>query len=461
MSAPRLFALAVCLAATARASAQTAPLTLGQAIAEALRNSPELAAPADAVSAADVSRRQAAAPFGVHVMPMLSGFSTSGGYGGQVAGVTVGSRLQTGADVSITASSNTFASGGAAYRDRGISVGVSQPITSLFSHAAAAPLEEARSGVDSAARRLADARQQLIVDVAAAYYGVLQAEELSAAAVRARDRATDLVAAADARARAGLDTQLDVMRAQLLASQAETAVADRTDAVAEAHERLNLILGRPIDGDVSLTGAPETFVPDAPPDAERAIAEALAARADVRDATARVRDARRALEIARWNVLPPVTVNVEYAQHGFGSPLQPLYQPYNGWHVSLTSSYAIDRGGAAASVERSELAIRAAERQVQDAEQRVAAEVRQALRAVARADASVPQQRQARDLAARQLELARLRYERGLADNLTVVDAENALAQAETACITGVIAQRLARLRLARAIGTLTEEART
>src|SRR5207245_9211351 len=139
---------------------------------------------------------------------------------------------------------------------------------------------------------------------------------------------------------------------------------------------------------------------------------------------------------------------VEYTERGLGSPLQPLFRPYNGWHVTLTSSYALDRATQSVSIATSELAVRAAERDAHEIEQRVTSEARQAVRGVAKADQTAALQLQAREIARRQVDLAKLRYERGLADNLTVVDAENSLFQAESACIAADIERRLARPRL-------------
>jgi outer membrane protein TolC len=451
---PLVAACTIVVTLAGAAHGQSAPpLGLRDAVAEALRNSPELAAPHEAVATAEIQRRQAGAPFGLRVTPNVSRFSTPGGYDTRVAGVSVGKTLTTGTELWLSGSSNDFTGAGTRYHDRGYSVGVSQPLTALFSHAVAAPLEDARREVRRMERRLDGARQQLIVDVAEAYYAVVTAERLRDVALRARDRASALVAASEARARAGLDTQLDVMRAQLLASQAQTGVADREDTMAAARERLNVLLGRSIDADVDL--APEEPIVVPSDDVSALMVSALKARVEVVDARARIEDARRALVLAHWNVMPPVALNVEYSQRGLGTPLQPLYRPFNGWHVSLTSSYGLDRATQAASIEASALAVSAAERQSRDVEQRISAEVRQAARAVARADAALDQQRQARAIAQRQVELARLRYERGLADNLTVVDAENALFQAESASITAGVERYLSRLRLERAAGTL------
>ena len=59
------------------------------------------------------------------------------------------------------------------------------------------------------------------------------------------------------------------------------------------------------------------------------------------------------------------------------------------------------------------------------------------------------------DLAERQRDLATMRYERGLADNLEVVDAENSVFQAQSALIGADIDRAVSVLSLQRATGAL------
>lgn len=444
----------IVLALSVSGAAAQEPLHLGDAVAEALRNSPELGSPEDAVTSADLHRRQAAAPFGVRVTPNLASSSMTG-YDTRTVGFTAGKMLTTGADVWVTGSSNAMKGFGGQYLDRGYSVGVSQPLNDLMSHAATAPLTAAKAALSSAERKLTAARQQLVVSVAEAYYGVLEAERLYDAAQLARERARGLVDGSEARAKAGLDTQLDVMRAQLLASQADAALGDREESLDRSRERLNLLLGRSADADISVADDPLAAGSAVTPDTSDAVNAALAHRVELRDSQARIEDARHALSIARWDLMPPLTLNVEYVQRGFGSPFRSLFEPYNGWHFSVSSNYRIDRATQAAAVAGTELTVRAAERDAQAVEQRIAVEARQAARAVAKADQTAQIEAQAHVIAERQVELAKLRYERGLADNLTVVDAEAALAQADVATISAEIERHLARLRLQRAEGTL------
>jgi outer membrane protein TolC len=61
-------------------------------------------------------------------------------------------------------------------------------------------------------------------------------------------------------------------------------------------------------------------------------------------------------------------------------------------------------------------------------------------------------------MAERQLRLAEIRYERGVAGNFDVTDAENNLYQANTALVAAQAAHALAGLTLRRVVGALDTE---
>jgi len=94
---------------------------------------------------------------------------------------------------------------------------------------------------------------------------------------------------------------------------------------------------------------------------------------------------------------------------------------------------------------------RAVERQSLEIEE----EVRSAARELDRIRKSVELQRQAVEVTVQQRRLAVLRYERGLASNFDVVDAESSLVLARSALVGLLASHAVARLELKRAMGTL------
>ena len=81
--------------------------------------------------------------------------------------------------------------------------------------------------------------------------------------------------------------------------------------------------------------------------------------------------------------------------------------------------------------------------------------MRSAVREIVRIRKSVQLQKQAVEVAAQQRRLATLRYERGLASNFDVVDAEGSLVLARSALVGLLASYKVALVELKRVTGTL------
>jgi multidrug efflux system outer membrane protein len=452
----------VVVAGTAGLGAQSrGALTLEAAITEALQHSPELQPGEDAVKLASVRTRLAASAFGVKVAPTLSANSDPILGSTREAGVSVTKQLQTGAQAFATVSSYQFGtSSSAAQRDASYTVGISQPLLRGFTRTAMADVTNATRAAVGADRDLSIARAGLVVHVAAQYFAVVKQQRLSEAARQAADRATALRVASEARTRVGLATELDVLRSEVLESQMGASVASAAGALAAAQDQLALLLGRrlgePIEVVTATDGREQANVEDISSSVDDLTRTALATRVEVREAHDRVGDAARAAEVAHWNLLPPIALDVSYTRRnltssiGFASGLAT-----SGWKVGVCTAYALDRSAELASAETARISVDAARRTVAETEQRVAAEVRQTYRAWQTAGTTVTIQQRGLDLAQRELRLAELRFERGLASSLDVIDAENSVLQAQNALIAAELDRTVLALDLRRATGVL------
>jgi outer membrane protein len=436
-------------------------LTLPAAIAEALDHSPALQQPLDSVELTGIQARLAASAFGLKVTPSLSTANGPTGGAAQTAGVTVAKQLTTGAQVFMNVSSYTLGGPGERVRDAGYTVGFSQPLLRGFSQTATAGVVDARRAGVGADRDLAVARSALVVDVTRRFFDVIKQQRLAAAATKAADRATTLKTASEARTKAGLATELDVLRADVQASQMAAAVTATETALASARDQLATLIGRRLNADQIVLAEPDPAgasesLDGLPASVDDLVTLALSARVEVAEAHDRVRDASRASDVAKWNLLPPVSLDVSYTQRGLGSPSgAALNALVGGWRVGLSTSYSLDRSAETAAAAASRVSVNAAERSAHDAEQRIAAEVRQVHRQWQAAIASVAIQEHAVELAQREVRLAGLRLERGLSSTLDVVAAQNSLLQAENALIAAELDRMVFALDLRRAVGAL------
>ena len=435
--------------------ADVRPVTLRQAIAEALDHSPALRAPDDGRTVAGIRERQAAAQFGFKLTPTFQAGSDPQGLSTRSVGVALTKRMPFGTTFQMSADSVELGQGATQFRDAGYTVGISQSLLRGWTAVASAPLHEARRQSQSAERLYDDARQRLVVSVAGAYFAVVRTQRLVDAAERALQRAVQLKRSSDARAKVGLATELDVLRADVLTSQSEASVVFQREALESAMDELKRMLGRSVDGEIRLA---DTDVPDVPvaTSLELLVRTALAHRLDVREARDRIADARRHQTVARWRLLPPVTLDARYTRRGLGSVGAYSFEElYNGWRVGLSTTYSFDRSDDMAFAAIADVTVRAAERDASDTERLATDEVRRAFRAWSRTVTTIEIQSKAVTLAERQLRLAEIRYERGIADNFDVIDAENALFQAQSALIAAQAERALASLALRRVAGVL------
>jgi outer membrane protein TolC len=97
-------------------------------------------------------------------------------------------------------------------------------------------------------------------------------------------------------------------------------------------------------------------------------------------------------------------------------------------------------------------------RQLRLVEYNIANEVRAAARNLERIGKSIVLQERNTDFAQKQLRLATLRYQRGLASNFDIIDAENNLIQARSNYVSLVSDYHVAQIELKRVTGTLDLE---
>lgn len=456
-----------CLAVSLPAAAQetvSSRLSLAAAITEALEHSPALAPHVDTVTLAEIRQRVAASAFATKITPSVT--TTADPIAGDLrsAGVTVAKNLTTGGQVFVNALAFSVGDAATAIRSAQYSVGFSQPLLQGFGRSATAGLMDADRARVTADRELRGARAALIVDVTRQYFAVVKAERVAAVAHAAASRATSLTAASKARTGVGLATQLDVLRSELQESHLAAAVAEAEGALAEAQDNLALNLGRPLGGPIAIEteidlAALEADLAPVPATLEDLVGTALASRTEVIEARDKVTDAGRAADVARSNLLPPLTLDLGYTQRSLGVPGAGSIEPLtSGWHVGLGSTYSIDRAAGAAAVGTARVASGAAERAAMASARQIEADVRRTYRLWQAAIATVGIERGAVDLAERERTLAEMRLERGLGDTLDVVAAENNLLQAQTGLIGAELDRAVLAIDLRRAVGALDEE---
>jgi outer membrane protein len=366
---------------------------------------------------------------------------------------------------SVTASSSLRSnptSVSPATRSTDLNVTLTQPLLrGLGPNASFFDLRNSRRARVAAERSLELARQQVAVNVTNAFFQVLQQRLLLAVAQQSLQRSESLRRASEARLQVGLVSKLDVFRAQLQASQTQETMVRSETALQDALERFRALLGRspsePVEPeDMSL---PETIPPEAEPLAVL-VERARAQRLDLSEARDQVDDARRSAALARQNLLPQLDLSVGLARVGLGPTFGSAWQAGDSRvNVFVTTSYPLERSTQAVDRAVAEIAVTSSERALVETEWQVESEVRAAVRDLDQIRKSVDLQTVAVEVAQQQLRLATLRYQRGLASNFDVVDAEGSLVLARSALVNLLTRYQVARIELLRVTGSLDVEA--
>lgn len=427
---------------------------LATAVALGLEHNRSLLSAADGVTAARTNEAVSRAAFYPKLTPSYARSEDTSTYG-----LEASQKLPwSGASVSASAAYTTEPSTSALPRTTDLRVSVTQPLLRGFGPTATHfELTNSRRARQSRERSFELSRQRLAVDVTRAFYRVVQQRQLLLVARDSLHRNQRLQAASEARLQVGRVSKLDVFRAQLQAAQAEESAVRAEAGLASALESFRVLLGLgPTDPlEPEAVRLPEDLVEEAEP-LEALLARARERRLELAEARDLVDDARRSHSVARQNLLPRLDLGLTYLQRGSGPDFHSALDTADEQVLfSLTTSYPLERSQAAAQSALAELDRRGRERDLVQRELDVEGEVRSAHRELERIRKSVELQRRSVDVAQSQLRLSTLRYQRGLASNFDVVDAESSLVLARSTLVTLLTDYQVARAELARVTGTL------
>jgi outer membrane protein TolC len=203
------------------------------------------------------------------------------------------------------------------------------------------------------------------------------------------------------------------------------------------------------------------FSPAPPITMEEALRQAFSQRADLKAADAQVRAAERAHSAARAERYPSLGISGDYGGIGVNpSQLQATYT------ATASLKIPIWQGGrAGGDIEQSDAALAQRRAEYEDLKGQIESDVRSAYLDLQAAASQVEVSQRNVQVTKEALELTRQKVEAGVVDNVTYVQAQEAVTNAEFDYINGVFAHNIAKLSLARAMGkaanTLPETIKT
>ncbi|MCA1596603.1 MAG: TolC family protein [Chloroflexi bacterium] len=313
----------------------------------------------------------------------------------------------------------------------------------------------ATEGIASAQRdaqywALDSARRQVILTTETAYLSVLRAQDLARVDQEQLAAAQAHVTTAQQNFAAGTVAQFDVEVVQTALANVQRQVFSDQLNLNQSIAALNNAMG--VSQETVLSLSPLTLPSTAAPDFAGSLATALKNRPELRQIDANVQTARQSERLAAAAIKPNLGLQANYNYTGITSGFSTLHE---NWTLGVVGSWdPFDWGGTRDRVDESREDERTNEFLRAQAEQGVEYQVRQALNELndatqrrTAAEASITQARE-------QLRIANVRLAGGAGTNTEVIDAQAALAQAESNAANALYDYFAAQANYQRATGT-------
>ncbi len=447
------------------AAAQNAPvISVAQAVSAALVQNDRLVNQRDTIAQSDLAVRLARNVFQPKITPNVLGSFGQTDVNSQTYRLDLSQRFSTGTEIRAGAGTATSQIPGLLVRSDGdirfynadTTLTVTQPLLRGFGrNVARRSLTSAELRRQDADRLQTLAEQQVALEVVSAYYRVVAQQTFVDVARHSLDRARKLRDASEAKLDVGLVSQLDVLRAQQLVAQAEIQLFDAESGTEDARDQLAFLMGR--DAAAAFEVQRDIPRPDqSPVDSDRAVASALQNRLDLQSRTVDREDADHQVSFARNQLLPQVDVNFALTRRETSDTFARSFG-VDGFQFAtfFTIAMPVDRTAQRIEYQNALIDRDRRQREVTTVERQIVADVRRTVRERDRLLRGLTAAETSVEVARKEVEVAELRYQRGLSNNLDVVAAETSLLMAESRRIQALADSAVAVLRLRAVLGVL------
>jgi outer membrane protein TolC len=297
-----------------------------------------------------------------------------------------------------------------------------------------------------------DARDLVVLAVGGEYLEVIAAKARVESARAQLDTANALYEQTAQKRSVGLVAQIDVNRSQVQALTQQQRLISLQNNLAKLKISLARSIGLPptdqyeITDEIPFSPAPALALDDA-------LKQAFQQRTDLKAAQAQLRAAERAHAAARGERLPSLAVNADYGVIGTTPS-----QSHGTFAVTGTVRIPLWQGGRTeGDIEQADAALAQRRAELEDLRNQVEAEVRNDYLDLQASVSQVEVASKNLETSKQTLELTRQRFEAGITDSVEVVQSHESLATAELDYINSVFAHNLAKLSLARSVGSAAE----
>jgi outer membrane protein TolC len=293
-----------------------------------------------------------------------------------------------------------------------------------------------------------DARELIVLAVGGAYLQTIAAKARLASEQAQLDSANAVFDQSEQQLAQGLIAKVDADRNEVQALTHQQRLLSLKNDLAKQKINLARMIGLPANDQYDLTDE-VPFAPAAPMTVEEALAQAFQQRADLKAADAQVRAAERAHSSARAERYPSLGVTADYGGIGVNpNQMQTTYTAQASLKIPIWQG-----GKTEGDIEQADAALAQRRAEYEDLKGQIESDVRSAYLDLQAAASQVEVAERNVQVNKEALELTRQKVEVGVVDNVTYVQAQEDVTNAEFDLINGVFAFNVAKLSLARAMG--------
>ncbi len=336
---------------------------------------------------------------------------------------------------------------------------ISQPLLRGFgTDAQLSQVRGAQFNFRTACRNLFIARIGLAMQTVQALYEVVKASKTMEFNGESHSRIEKFFRAAKMKEKIGLSDGLDVYRAEIELRQSEESLSAVSERLQETKDLLRDMLALPLDIPFRVE-VPLVYTPNTMEESE-AVGLAFENRIEMDQAEDQWREHYRLSSVAKNNLYPDLNLVLDFANSGRHEVFSRSCtgRRESKWGIGFTTSGEYDPAGDRIAYEDSRRIIYASERNIEQTKANLTLEVKKSLRHLQRSCKRIALQEEQIKTSRAQLYLAQLKFERGMANNFDVIQAEKTFSASQIAYWSAIIEHIVGEYHFLAAIGLLTDK---
>jgi outer membrane protein TolC len=434
-------------------------LDLPMAIGFALNQNRALANAADGVLRAKLSLDLSKSAFDIKFTPSADMGLIGGGEAG--FGSTIGGSLEWckrftfGTKVSI----RPYATVDAHRHHTGVKAMIVQPLLRGFGREyTLAPVFAAKFGYRSSYRSAYLAGVDLILRITSQMYNILKQERLLEFDLAVQERQKHFYNSIKIKERIGMADSLDVYRAETELKQSEDSINNSREHLQDSYDKLREILALPLGRNIKINLSTEysPFMADQ----EQALETALMNRVEIMQAHDRLKESQRLALLAKKGLMPDLDLVIDFSNIGSDEYFTNTFTNRNDsrWGFGLSTSTDWDKATQDTAFRQALLNVDNSKRSYEQAQDSVVIDVKHAIRSLKKAGLRIALQEKQIHSSEGGLRLAKIKFDRGLANNFDVIQAEKTLKQAYGLHLGALIEHKIGEYKFLAALGLLVDK---